>query len=141
MTPIDWRPDEKKLKQFGWFALPGLGLIGAVLGWRLGWFAAGEWLVPVILWGTGLLSAILAFVRPRWLLPLYLLLTAISAVIGPVVATVVMGAIFLLVFVPLGLIFRLRGRDELHLKIDPGAITYWENAPPPVPVKRYFRQF
>jgi hypothetical protein len=141
MAPIDWRPDETKLKQFGWFALPGFGLIGAALGWRLGCFAAGEWLVPMILWGTGVLSAILAFLRPRWLLPLYLVLSAISAVIGPVVATVVMGVIFLLVFVPLGWIFRLRGRDELRLKPDPGATTYWETTPPPVPAKRYFRQF
>ncbi len=141
MTPLDWNPDEKKLRQFGWFALPGFGLIGAVLGWRFGWFAAGEWLVPSLLWTVGAVSAVLAFVLPGWLKPLYLVLTAISAVIGPIVATLAMGLIFLTVFVPLGIFFRLRGRDELRLRPDPEAGTFWENSPPVPEPRRYFRQF
>jgi len=141
VTPIDWNPDETKLRQFGWIALPGFGLIGAVLGWRLGWFASGQWLAPAALWGVGLVAALLACVMPRWLKPLYLLLSAVSAVVGPVVATVAMGLIFLFVFVPLGLLFRMRGRDELRLRPGPDAGTFWERSPRAPEPRRYFRQF
>lgn len=141
MTEVDWNPDQKKLKQFGIISLFGFGVIGAVLGWRFGWFTEGKWLVPSILWGIGIVSAILAFIQPVLLKPLYWLLTAISAVIGPIIATVIMGAIYLLVFVPLGMIFRLKGRDELHRKILPDAPTYWSEKPPAQEATRYFRQY
>lgn len=141
MIAVDWNPDRKKLKQFGIISLFGFGVIGAVLGWRFGWFAKDEWTVPGILWGIGIVSAILAFVQPAFLKPLYWILTAISAVIGPVIATVIMGAIFCLVFLPLGLIFRLMGRDELHRKVLPDAPTYWSEKPPAQEAERYFRQY
>jgi len=141
MTDIDWKPDQKKLKQFGIISLFGFGAIGAILGFRLGWFANDEWLIPGILWGIGVVSAILAFVQPALLKPTYLILTAISAVIGPIVATVILGAVFLLVFLPIGMIFRLMGRDELHRKTLPDAPSYWGDKPPSQDSTRYFRQY
>ena len=141
MIDIDWKPDQKKLKQFGIISLFGFGVIGAVLGWRFGWFAEGKWLVPGILWGIGVVSAILAFIQPALLKPTYLILTAISSVIGPIVAAVILGAVFLLVFLPLGIIFRLMGRDELHRKILPDAPSYWGEKPPIQESTRYFRQY
>ena len=141
MTEIDWNPDREKLRQFGWISLGGFGVIGGVLGWKFGWFTEGSWLVPGILWGIGVLSALLALVEPLLLKPLYFALTAISAVIGPIIATVTMGAIFYLVFVPLGLIFRLKGRDELQRRLDPDAQSYWIESTGPQPPERYLRQY
>lgn len=141
MIDIDWKPDREKLRQFGWISLGGFGVIGGVLGWKFGWFAEGEWLVPAVLWGIGVLAALLSLVEPLLLKPLYLVLTAISAVIGPIVATVVMGVIFYLVFLPLGLIFRLAGRDELQRRLDPEAKSYWIESPGAQPPERYFRQY
>lgn len=141
MIDIDWKPDQKKLKQFGIISLFGFGVIGAVLGWRFGWFAEGKWLAPGILWGIGVVSAILAFIQPALLKPTYLILTAISSVIGPIVAVIILGAVFLLVFLPLGIIFRLMGRDELHRKILPDAPSYWGEKPPIQESTRYFRQY
>ena len=74
-------------------------------------------------------------------MPSYLLLTAISAVIGPVIATLIMGLIFLLIFFPLGLVFRLMGRDELNLKLSQEIGSYWEARPDAQPPERYFRQY
>ncbi|MEX2578028.1 MAG: SxtJ family membrane protein [Verrucomicrobiales bacterium] len=141
MIDVDWNPDQKKLKQFGIISLFGFGIIGAVLGLRFDWFANDQWTVPLVLWGIGIVSSVLAFVQPAFLKPTYWILTAISAVIGPMIATFIMGAIFLLLFLPLGLIFRLKGRDELHRKILPDAASYWSGKPPAQEATRYFRQY
>ena len=141
MITVDFNPDEKKLKEFGFFSLGGFFLIGLILGLKFRWIQEGEWLVPGILWSIAVLSALLALVAPKLLKPSYLLLTAISAVIGPVIATIIMGLIFLLIFFPLGLIFRLRKRDELHLKLSRDIESYWEPRPEAQPPERYFRQY
>ncbi len=140
MIELDWKPDERKLRQFGWISLAGFGLIGGLLGWRFGWFAEGKWLVPGVLWSIGAVSALLAAVRPGWLRPLYLVLTAFSAVVGPPVAFVVMLAIFAVAFVPIGLFFRMIGRDELRLKLDRAAATYWSEKPRQAAPEQYLRQ-
>lgn len=141
MIAVDFNPNEKKLKEFGFFSLGGFFLIGLILGLKFRWIQEGEWLVPAILWGIAVLSALLALVAPKLLKPSYLLLTAISAVIGPVISTIIMGLIFLLIFFPLGLVFKLMNRDELHLKLSPEINTYWEAKPQAQEPGRYFRQF
>ena len=141
MITVDFNPDEKKLKEFGFFSLGGFLVIGLILGLKFRWIQEGEWLIPGILWGVAVISALLALTAPKLLKPSYLLLTAISAVIGPIVATIIMGLIFLLIFFPLGLIFRLRKRDELHLKLSSGIKSYWEARPKAQPPERYFRQY
>lgn len=141
MIDIDWNPDREKLRQFGWFSLGGFGIIGTVLGWKFGWFAAENWIAPGILWGIGVLSALLSLTAPSLLKPLYLVLTAISAVVGPVVATVIMGLIFLVVFFPIGVIFKMRGRDELQRYPDATLQSYWSPKPPPQSPDRYFHQY
>ena len=141
MITVDFNPDEKKLKEFGFFSLGGFLVIGLILGLKFRWIQEGEWLIPGIFGGIAVISALLALIAPKLLKPSYLLLTAISAVIGPIVATVIMGAIFLLIFFPLGLIFRLRKRDELHLKLSSDIESYWEPRPEAQPPERYFRQY
>lgn len=140
MIELDWKPDERKLRQFGWISLAGFGLIGGLMGWRFGWFAEGRWLVPGILWSVGVVSALLAALRPSWLRPLYLVLTAFSAVVGPPISLIAMLVIFAVAFVPIGLFFRLMGRDELRLKLDRAASSYWSPKPGKPAPSQYFRQ-
>lgn len=141
MVEIDWNPDRQKLREFGWISLAGFGLIGLLLGWRFGWIENGQWLFPSIIWSIGLLSAILALIAPLLLKPIYWIMTAISAVVGPIVATLILGLLFLLVFLPIGMFFRLRGRNWLQLKPDRQASSYWLPADPSPHPKQYFRQF
>ena len=49
--------------------------------------------------------------------------------------------IFLLIFTPMALIFRLIGRDALQRKIDHQASTYWQPKPQPRNSRSYYRQF
>ncbi|QTN31077.1 hypothetical protein HZ994_01620 [Akkermansiaceae bacterium] len=140
MEKPDWNPDNKKLREFGWFSLAGFGLMGLVFGWRFGWIKDGDWLFPGIFWGMGLLSAILALVAPLLLKPTYWLMTALSAILGPIVATLVLGILFSLVFLPIGVIFSLRGRDALRLSLNRKAVSYWLPADMPHEPKRYLHQ-
>jgi hypothetical protein len=45
------------------------------------------------------------------------------------------------VITPVGLIFRLLGKDPLTRRFDPRASTYWVKHEEPGNVERYFRQF
>ena len=49
----------------------------------------------------------------------------IGMLLGSVVAPIVMFLIFMVVFVPTGLIMRARKNDLLRLKMEPDAKSYW----------------
>jgi hypothetical protein len=51
------------------------------------------------------------------------------------------GLVFYGVFTPLGVFFRLIGRDALMLKPSPEKPTYWVDRPTAASVRRYFWQF
>jgi hypothetical protein len=54
---------------------------------------------------------------------------------------VIVGIMFFAVFTPIGLLFRLIGRDPLHLRRDPSRETFWSAKPAPSNLRRYFQQF
>ncbi|WP_445367068.1 hypothetical protein ACH5Y9_18100 [Methylomonas sp. BW4-1] len=84
-------------------------------------------------WLTGLsLAAIFLFLAYFWMAPLrplnnlwYRLGLVLSYLINPVI----MGAVFLLTILPVGLLMRLLKRDLLKLRFDRKAPTYWQNRP------------
>jgi len=45
--------------------------------------------------------------------------------LGAIVAPIVMALVYCIIFVPIGLWFKLVGKDPLNRKIDKGAKTYW----------------
>jgi len=45
--------------------------------------------------------------------------------LGAIVAPIVMGLVFLVAFIPVGLIVRATGQDLLAVKLDPEAESYW----------------
>ena len=50
----------------------------------------------------------------------------LSTLISKITSPVIMGIIFVTLFIPISLLGRLRGRDELRLKVKPGR-SYWED--------------
>jgi hypothetical protein len=145
MVEINWQPDDRTLRQFGWIALAGFGLV-ALLAWN-------EWLVfsaglgaarkPVVgvLAGLGMLSALFSLVAPKANKPIFLGLTLLSYPIGFVLSYVIMGVLFYALITPVGLVFRLIGKDPLHRRFDPQAATYWTSPRPRRGKDSYFRQF
>jgi MFS family permease len=142
---INWRPDDRTLRQFGFIALAGFGFVAA-----LAWFEAlvfsfglGEARVPVAAGfaALGVVSGLLSLVYPRANLPIYLGITIATYPIGFVLSYVLMGTLFYLIVAPVGLVMRLFGKDPLEHRIKPDATTYWVDSPPARASASYFRQF
>ena len=90
---------------------------------------------------VGSLVAILSFAWPAAIKPLFVGLMMAAAPIGMVVGELAMLLLFLGVFLPISVIFRLIGRDALRLKIDKNATTYWQPKTEPKHVSSYYRRF
>jgi len=134
LAAIPWRPPPRMLRQFAalWLAF------GALLAWRTG-VATGR---PLGLIVTGLAVAIGAsgLLWPRTIRLPFLGMVLATWPIGWVVSHVVLAILFYLVFTPIGVAFRLAGRDVLSLR-RPVRGSHWLPRPPASALARYFRQF
>lgn len=133
LVEINWAPSPRQLRQFGVlcvFVLP-------LLGWL--WNVDASGLAIMLLVGS--LVAVLSFAWPAAVKPIFVGLMLAAAPIGMVVGEIAMLLIFLGVFLPIGLIFRLLGRDALQLKIDKNATTYWQPKIEPKQVSSYYRRY
>jgi hypothetical protein len=142
---INLRPDRRTLRTFGFVCLVGFGLLGLLIWWRGGLFGLGfgSAAMPVAwaLWGLGGLAAMLSLVAPGANRVLFVGLVVLTYPIGWVVSHVLMGVVFYGVLTPVGLFFRLIGRDPLHRRFDRQAASYWVPHRRVDRVERYFRQF
>lgn len=87
------------------------------------------------LWAAGIAIAfaIVALAAPHWLAPLNRLWFRVGLLLHRVVNPVVMGLIFFLTVVPVGLLMRAFGKDPLRLRREPEADSYWIVRAPPGP--------
>jgi hypothetical protein len=133
------------LRRFGFIALAGYGLLGALVIWKRGLFGFGLGAaadpLAYLLWGVGLLAACCSLVRPEANRALYVGMSLVTFPIGYVVSLVVLSLFFYGVLTPFGLALRLVGRDPLRRKLEPQAPTYWERRDAPESSERYFRQY
>ncbi|MAI78841.1 MAG: hypothetical protein CL917_07875 [Deltaproteobacteria bacterium] len=145
LIEIDLRPSDDTLRQFGWIALGGFGVLGALawFEWLVFSFGLGDARIPVAttFWGLGLLTTLFSFTFPRANLPIYIGLTLIALPIGFVVSYAIMGVLFYLLITPVGLFLRLRGRDIMNRSFDPEAESYWVKPRSDRPREHYFKQF
>ncbi len=136
MIEINWHPDEKHLKQFGVYSLPGFGLFGMVA-----WHITGSAIVAVVFLAIGVLTCALGVTSPLRVRPIYLTLTAVTYPIGWCVSAVILRLFFYTVLTPIGLISQLMGRDPLRLRRPESAQTYWKHADQNQTIKSYFRTY
>ncbi|MCG8403905.1 MAG: hypothetical protein MI923_01780 [Phycisphaerales bacterium] len=145
LIQIDWNPPPKTLRQFGLIGLGGFGLLAALayFQWLLFAYLPDSAAKPTAyaFIAVAMYSGFFAAVAPPALKPLYVLMTVITFPIGLVVSYLTMAVIFYGILTPVGLIFKLIGRDAMNRKFEPSATTYWVKRKPPANVKRYFRQF
>ena len=132
---IQWYPDRDELRRFAFWMLGGFALLGLVGVWRTGAVGMG----PCIMWGLGVVLALSTLV-PGLGRAAYLGVYLVSGILGYIVSRIVLALIFCLVFVPIGLALRVRGRDILQ-RGRPAAASMWLPHHQRQDPNSYYRQF
>jgi hypothetical protein len=83
-----------------------------------------------------------SLIAPPLLGPLNRLWLKFGALLHSITSPIILGIMFYLVILPIGLIMRLLGKDFLRLRFDNSASSYWIRREPPGPDKTSLnRQF
>jgi len=83
----------------------------------------------------------IGLVRPGFIRPVFVAAMVAAFPIGWTVSQILLAVLYYGAFTPIGLVFRLIGRDALERKPQPGRASYWSPKPAPDTVRSYFRQF
>ena len=135
-SAICWSPSTRVLRQFAGLCLVVFAGLGA---WQ--YLVVDKPMLGAVLAGAGAVIGVLGLLRPnlcRWLFVGWMV--AVSPV-GWLVSHIVLASAFFGLFLPLGLLFRLAGRDALALKPRRHQQSYWTPKALPTDPRRYFRQF
>jgi hypothetical protein len=135
-SDIPFSPSSRMLRQFAglWLVFfVGFAAWQGIVRGRVG-VALALAALAVVIGGLGL-------IRPQLIRPIFVGWMVLAFPIGWTVSLVLLGLVYYGLFLPIGLVFRLIGRDALQLRPRPGVSTYWTPRPAEADVRRYFRQF
>ncbi len=134
-SEIQLNPPTRTLRQFAilWILFfTALAFWQGVLRGRV-WLGVILGILAVTIGPLGLfLPAAMRWIYVSWM--------AIAFPIGWTVSQIVLGLLFYGIFTPIGLVFRLIGRDPLHVRSRPDKDSYWSTKPRPASMRRYFDQ-
>lgn len=105
-------------KSFG-FTIAGLLTAGAAYSW---FEQASDWRWLAV---TACVVQLFSLLAPVCLRPFNVLWMAIGHAVSKITNPIVLGIIFFLVVLPVGLLLRLSGKNPLRLKPDRLGTTYW----------------
>ena len=130
MNIEDKKLDKKILREFG--LITG-GILVFLFGLFLPWlleheFPSWPWIVAGILWT-------LAIILPMSLDPVYRVWMKIGHVLGWINTRIILGIMFYIIFLPVGLILKLAGKDPMTRKLNKTQGTY--RVIHPVPPKNH----
>lgn len=134
-SEVTKRPTDRQLREF---AAVGALVCSALAVWHV-------WSGNLVL--AGVLSAVLlstiaaGIFRPRWLAPVFTAAMIVAFPIAWTVSLLVLAAVFYGLLTPVGLLFRLIGRNTLDRHSDPKQDSYWQEKPAAENPRRYLRQF
>lgn len=134
---INWHPNHKELRNFAMIALSATVLISLLLYFLKG--LGFQWIAIII--AIGFVIFLSSLVSLKLTKIFYLGLTLVTLPIGWVVSFILLAAFYFLLLTPLGLFFRLIGRDPLCRRFDSNAKSYWSTRQSPKNLDRYFQQF
>ena len=129
-------PSPRTLRQFAGLCLVvfgGLAIWTAVQGNN----AAATRVFAALALGIGPVGLL----APRLIRPVFVAWMVVAFPIGWTVSRVLLALVFYGLFTPLGLIFRMMGRDRLRLRRQPHRATYWTAKTQPTQMRDYLRQF
>jgi hypothetical protein len=135
-SDIQFDPPRKTLRQFAglWIAF-----FGGFALWQ--GLVRGHQALAAVLGALALTVGPIGLARPGWLRPIYVGWMVLAFPIGWTVSQAILAVMYYGLFTPIGLLFRLIGRDPLHRARRPELETYWSPKPTPASPRRYFQQF
>lgn len=137
MIEINWHPQHKELRNFGIISLIASAILSLLL--YLLKDLAIQWILVIT--GAGFAIFLCSLISAKLTRIIYLALILITFPIGWMISFILMAIFYFLILTPLGLVFRLMGRDPLRRKFDPKAKSYWLSRKPADTIDRYFHQF
>ena len=135
-SDISFTPPARTLRQFAglWFLCFGL-LAGIELVHR------DRPSMAAVFATLGVVVGLPGIVKPAFVRPVYVGAMVVTFPIGWTVSKLVLAGLFYGVFTPMGLLFRLIGRDTLSRGYRPTLASYWSLKSMPTDPHRYFRPF
>jgi len=130
LISLQLQPSRRQLRQFGWIAAAAFPVLALVLG-------RAE--IPLV--ALGAVSLSFSLLWPAGNRPLFVLMSLAAYPIGFVVSHLALAILFFAVLTPVGLLFRLLGRDPLSRRFEPEKRSYWVDLPKVSSHADYFRQF
>ena len=137
LIEINWRPSRKELRKFAAITLIASAIISLLLYALKG--LAIQWVAIICAAGFVIFLSSLVYIKITRII--YLSLILVTLPIGYAVSFILLAAFYFLLLTPLGLVFRLVGRDPLGRKFDRDAESYWVAHRRPESLDRYFHQF
>lgn len=121
MLKLDLNPSTRVLRQFALGGIVGVPLLTAVVLRFTGGFS---WSHPA-LWIAAAVGLVQCGTMFAGLSLPTRALHAVLTLFGFCVSTVLLLLVYLLVFTPIGLVFRAMGRDVLGRRLEPQRASYW----------------
>ena len=132
LVEINWHPNTRQLRQFGVICLVAVPAAAWLWGCSLQ-IVAFIALAGLVLVGT-------AMIVPNTLKPIYVAFSMVAMPLGMVIGELAMLFIYFGVFLPIGLVFRIIGRDVLDMRQTKKSGTYWQPKKRPTSIGKYYRQ-
>jgi hypothetical protein len=137
LIEINWHPKNKELRNFAIIALIASLVIACLLYVLKG--VGIQWVIIIIAAGFGIFIS--SYVSLKLTKIIYLGLILVTFPIGWAISMISLTVFYFLMLTPLGLLFRLLGRDPLCRKFDPDAKSYWIDRRETDDLDRYFHQY
>jgi hypothetical protein len=134
MSHLEWNPAERVLRQF---TALGLALLAGLAWWHA---RQGHAASAIVCLALAVLAGPLFLAWPRLVQPLFVGAMVLAFPIGWVVNWLALALLFYGALTPLGLLFKLCGRDALCRRSEPKLDSYWVARSTPE-VRSYFRTF
>ena len=134
-SDIPRKPESSTLR---WFAAIWLAWFFSLA--CVAWLGQGDVIAASVLLGVGIVAGLPGLVHPQVIRSVFLGAMMVTFPLGWVVSHVMFALVFYCLFLPVGILFRLTGRDALGRRLDRSRGSYWSTKPRSCEPRSYFRQ-
>ena len=135
-SDISINPRSRALRQFAGAWLVFFVAVGTYRYLKLGQHQAGP-----VLGGIGIVIGGLGLLKPAAVRWLFVVCMVVVFPMGWLVSNLMLALMFYGIITPIGLLFRIKGRDLLCRKPAPDRPSFWTLKQTPRDMRSYFRQY